>query len=105
MISQPVANKNKEEIDIAYGKGSKALKALGYRVVSTTFDDGWFSDKSMRERGVTITSLCVLAESLKFMSHCSAVYFCKGWENEKRCKMEHEAAIRYGLRVIYEKEQ
>ena len=36
------------------------------------------------------------------MSRCNAVYFCKGWENARGCKIEHDAAVAYGLKIIYE---
>ena len=36
------------------------------------------------------------------MSKCNAVYFCKGWENARGCKIEHKTAKAYGLDMIYE---
>ena len=32
------------------------------------------------------------------MSKCNAVYFCKGWENARGCRIEHETAKAYGFR-------
>lgn len=31
-----------------------------------------------------------------------AAYFCKGWEDARGCKIEHDAATAYGLEVLYE---
>lgn len=36
------------------------------------------------------------------MAKCDAVYFCSGWENARECKIEHDAAISYGMLVLYE---
>lgn len=36
------------------------------------------------------------------MSLCHAAYFCKGWENARGCRIEHDAAVAYGLEVLYE---
>ena len=36
------------------------------------------------------------------MSLCHKVYFAKGWENARGCKIEHEVALAYGLEIIYE---
>ena len=36
------------------------------------------------------------------MSLCHAAYFCKGWEKTRGCKIEHDAAVAYGLEIIYE---
>lgn len=35
-------------------------------------------------------------------SLCHAAYFCKGWENARGCRIEHDAAKAYGLEIIYE---
>lgn len=48
--------------------------------------------------------LCFLAKSLENMSLCHAAYFCKGWENARGCKIEHDAAVAYGLEIIYEED-
>lgn len=55
-----------------------------------------------RARGVVQIPLCFLAKSLENMSMCHAAYFCKGWENARGCKIEHDAAVAYGLEIIYE---
>lgn len=56
----------------------------------------------MKERGVVQIPLCFLAKSLESMSLCHAVYFCDGWEAARGCRIEHEAAVEYGLETIYE---
>lgn len=52
MISQPMAGKTDEEIVAAREKAMADLEAMGYEVVNTLFDDEWYSDKAMEERGV-----------------------------------------------------
>ena len=51
----------------------------------------------MEQRGVVQIPLCFLAKSLENMSLCHAAYFCKGWENARGCRIEHDAAVAYGL--------
>lgn len=36
------------------------------------------------------------------MTLCHAVYFCKGWENARGCRIEHDIAVAYGLEALYE---
>ena len=106
MISQPMAGKTDEEIIAARGeKAIQALKAKGYAVVNTLFTDEWYSKESMTERGVVQIPLCFLAKSLENMSLCHAAYFCKGWENTRGCRIEYDAAVAYGLEIIYEEEK
>ncbi len=38
------------------------------------------------------------------MAHCNVVYFAKGWENARGCKIEHEVALQYGLDILYEEQ-
>lgn len=102
MLSQPMAGKTQEEIVATRERAIEALERRGYEVVKTLFTDEWYSKEKMEERGVVQIPLCFLAKSLENMSLCHAAYFCKGWEKTRGCKIEHDAAVAYGLEVIYE---
>ena len=102
MLSQPMAGKTDEEIVATREKAIAALKDKGYEIVNTLFTDEWYSKEKMQERGVVQIPLCFLAKSLENMSLCHAAYFCNGWEKARGCRIEHEAAVAYGLEVIYE---
>lgn len=102
MLSQPMAGKTDEEIASTREKAIIALQERGYEVVNTLFTDEWYSKEAMEQRGVVQIPLCFLAKSLENMSLCHAAYFCKGWEKARGCKIEHDAAVAYGLEIIYE---
>ena len=102
MLSQPMAGKTDEEILATRDNAIDALKDMGYEVVNTLFTDEWYSSEAMKKRGVENIPLCFLAKSLENMSLCHAAYFCKGWENARGCRIEHEAAKAYGLTILYE---
>lgn len=102
MLSQPMAGKTQEEIIATRERAVAALKARGFEVINTLFTDEWYSKEKMEERGVVQIPLCFLAKSLENMSLCHAAYFCKGWEQARGCKIEHDAAVAYGLTIIYE---
>lgn len=102
MISQPMAGKTDEEIAESRDRARAELEARGYEFVNTLFTDEWYSDEAMEERGVVQVPLCYLAKSLENMSKCHAAYFCKGWEKARGCRIEHDAAVAYGLEVLYE---
>lgn len=104
MISQPMAGKTDEEIKATREKAIAALKEKGYEIVNTLFTDEWYSNKAMKERGVVQIPLCFLAKSLENMSLCHVTYFCKGWENARGCRIEHDAAVAYELDIIYEED-
>lgn len=102
MLSQPMAGKTHQEIVSTRAKAIAALKTRGYEVINTLFTDEWYSKEKMEERGVVQIPLCFLAKSLENMSLCHAAYFCKGWEKARGCKIEHDAAVAYGLDTINE---
>ena len=102
MLSQPMAGKTDEEIVATRERAVKALEAKGYEIINTLFTDEWYGKAAMEKRGVVQIPLCFLAKSLENMSLCHAAYFCKGWENARGCRIEHDAAFAYGLDVIYE---
>lgn len=102
MLSQPMAGKTEEEIIATRERAIAVLKERGYEIINTLFTDEWYSQESMKERGVENIPLCFLAKSLENMSLCHAAYFCRGWENARGCRLEHEAAKAYGMTIIYE---
>lgn len=102
MLSQPMAGKTDEEIVAVREKAIADLEAMGYEVVNTYFTDELYSDEAMGERVVVQVPLCYLMKSLETMSLCHAAYFCKGWYEALECRIEHDAAMDYGLEVLYE---
>lgn len=101
MVSQPMAGETDEQIAATRERAKAKLEAMGYEFVNTLFTDEWYSDEAMEKRGVVQIPLCYLAKSLENMSLCHAAYFCKGWEKARGCRIEHDAALAYGLEVIY----
>lgn len=97
MISQPMNGKTDEEIFKTRDEAASALKERGYDVLDTFFGEDF-------ESGVVQIPVRLLARSLEVMSFCHAVYFCKGWEQARGCKIEHDVAEAYGLDLIYEED-
>ena len=102
MLSQPMAGKTDEEIVSTRNRAIKVLEEKGYEIINTLFTDEWYNRDQMEKRGVVQIPLCFMAKGIENMSLCHAVYFCEGWENARGCKIEHAAAVAYGLEIIYE---
>lgn len=102
MICQPMAGMTEREIMDARIRATSVLESLGYEVVNTFFAEEVRSTGTLNENGVVHIPLFFLAKSLEKMSSCNVAYFCKGWENARGCKIEHDAACNYGLSVMYE---
>ncbi|MBS6715327.1 MAG: DUF4406 domain-containing protein [Dialister sp.] len=97
-----MAGKTDKEIEEDRNRAIAVLNSKGYDVINTLFTDEWYSKENMKKRGVVQIPLCFLAKSLENMSLCDTVYFVKGWENARGCKIEHDAAVAYGLEIIEE---
>lgn len=102
MLSQPMAGKTEEEILATRERAIKVMKEKGYDIINTLFTDEWYNSEAMKARDVVHIPLCFLAKSLENMCLCHAAYFCKGWENARGCRIEHDTAVAYGLDIIYE---
>ena len=97
MISQPMTGLSSDKIIKIREKAIDILKAFNYDVI-----DNFFIDYSFIPDDTKHIPVAYLAKSIKVMSKCDAVYFCKGWEEARGCKIEHEVAKNYGLAIIYE---
>lgn len=94
MISQPMAGETDEQIAATRERATAKLESMGHEVVNTLL-----TEEAVDEVQVPLR---FLAKSLESMSTCHAVYFCKGWEKARGCRIEHDAAVAYGLEVLYE---
>jgi hypothetical protein len=102
MLSQPMNGKSDDDIGEVRNDAIDILEKLGYEVVNTLFTDEWYNKEKMEERDVRQIPLCFLAKSIENMSLCDVVYFCKDWERARGCKIEHDIAVAYGLKIIYD---
>lgn len=99
MISQPMAGKTDAEITAARKKAIQYLEGKGYEVVDSYFRDEFAEPIENANKGIYF-----LAKSLEKMSECTAVYFCRGAQAARGCRIEHAVAEAYGLTCIDELE-
>lgn len=97
MICMPMAGKTDQEIRDTYRNTKEHLECLGYEVENTLFD---MDNDWLVARGYRHIPLVYLAESLRAMSRCDAVYYCEGWGNNRGCVIENAAAVAYGLATV-----
>lgn len=93
MISQPMRGKTNEQIRKERSKLIFELENKGYEVLDTVFD---IAPKDGDE------AIFYLSESIKYLAKADAVFFMKGWEKARGCKIEHEVAVEYDKQVFYE---
>ena len=59
----------------------------------------WIIYSSLKDQVWTLR--CVAFYEM--LKDCKAVLFCKDWESDKICRMEHEGAKKSGAEIIYVK--
>lgn len=92
-ISQPMKGKTDEEILAERRKAIRsAERQLGEPVEVI---DSFFQSAPADAR-----PLWFLGKSLELLSGADIVYFAKGWQEARGCKIENTCAIEYGITVI-----
>ena len=92
-ISQPMKDKTDDEIKTERKLAiEKAQETVGEEVEVM---DSFFENAPHDAR-----PLWFLGKSLELMAGVDVVYFAKGWENARGCKIEHECAVQYGINCI-----
>ena len=94
-ISQPMRGKTDEDILAARKKAIESAKReLG---VEPEVIESFFQGAPAEAR-----PLWFLGKSLEMLSEADVVFFAKGWEEARGCKIEHECAIEYGIELFIE---
>lgn len=94
-ISQPMRDKTDEQIKIERNEAIKKVEdKLGEKVeVLDSFFEGAPHDAK---------PLWFLGKSIELLSQADIVYFCKGFQNYRGCKIENLCAQEYGIFRMYE---
>ena len=92
-ISQPMRGKTNEEILAVREKAiASAKEKLG--------DDVEVIDSFFQNAPHDARPLWFLGKSFELLSTADIAFFAKGWQDFRGCKMEHQAALEYGITVI-----
>ena len=94
MISQPMKGKTNEQIRKEREMLVHKLELKEYEVVDTIITEE--PPKNIDE------AIYYLSKSIEFIGKVDAIYFMKGWEKARGCKIEHEVAVEYNKQVFYE---
>ena len=94
-ISQPMKGKTDEEILAVREKAIKSAKETIGEEVEVI--DSFFQNAPADAR-----PLWFLGKSLELLSTADVVYFAKGWEDARGCRIENTCAIEYGIDTVIE---
>lgn len=92
-VSQPMKGKTDEEIleerNEAVAAAKKKLK-----------DEVELIDSFFCGAPADAKPAWYLGEAIKMLSTADIVFFAKGWEDARGCKIEHRVALEYGIPII-----
>lgn len=92
-ISQPMNGKSDEQILSVRQKAIESVKRNYNEDVEVI--DSFFQNAPHDAK-----PLWFLGKSLELMADADVVFFAKGWEDARGCRIENECAIAYGIDVI-----
>ena len=93
MISQPMRGKTNELIKEERKVLVKEFEDRGYEVLDTVFNE---APKNVDE------AIWFLSKSIEYLAQADTIIFMKGWEYARGCKIEHQIAVEYGKKIMYE---
>lgn len=95
-ISQPMRDKTNEQIEVERQRAIETIKKEYFN------DEVEIIDSFFKNAPHDARPLWFLGKSFELLSTADVAYFIKGWDKYRGCKMEHTAALEYGIRVITE---
>ena len=93
-ISQPMKDKTNEEIK---EERNKIVKKVTERFGEVEVIDSFFENAPH-----DANPLWFLGKSLELLSTADCAYFAEDWKDYRGCKIEHEAAVNYGIDIVGE---
>lgn len=97
-ISQPMRNRSDEEIKAERQKIMEYVQKFYPNEKAEEIDSFFDSDKlDISSKNVP---LVMLGMSLELLAEADVVVFADGWSMARGCKIEHDAAEAYGIKIL-----
>lgn len=95
-ISQPMNGLSNEEIMKRRANliNNLQLNREEFSIIQTVYDDDFGKSKN--------AGVKYLAKSINDLAEADIAIFANGWGNARGCCIEHEIALKYGIKVFYE---
>ena len=94
MISQPMNNRNEEDILEERKQIIEKFKNMHIDVIDTFYKDEVPADYH--------SGVYFLGKSIKDMAKVDAIFMCNGWRAARGCRIEKQVAQDYGIKILYE---
>lgn len=93
MISQPMRGKTEEQIREERKAIIEKFNNMHIEVINTIF-----TDEPPKDCNVAVY---YLGKSISAMKDIDAIYMDDGWREARGCRIEHQVAKEYGIKILY----
>ena len=93
MISQPMRGKTEEQIREERKAIIEKFNNMHIEVIDTIFIDEPPKDCNV--------AVYYLGKSISAMKDIDAIYMDDGWREARGCRIEHQVAKEYGIKILY----
>lgn len=93
MISQLMNGRTEEQIKEERKRIVDNFNKMHIEVINTLFTEEAPEDCNI--------AVYYLGKSISAMKDIDALYMCDGWREARGCKIEHEVAREYGIKILY----
>ena len=100
VISQTMKGIDPEKVKLQREKAEAAVKLAGYEPIDNIYRDDF--NYGVADETVINPALWHMGLALARLSRAHAIYMCEGWGAARGCRMEHQAAVAFGVDVLYE---
>lgn len=100
VISQPMKGIDPDNVKLQREKAEAAVKLAGYEPIDNIYRDDF--NYGVADETVINPALWHMGLALARLSRAHAIYMCEGWGAARGCRMEHQAAVAFGVDVLYE---
>ena len=94
-ISQPMNGRTEEEI---LNERNKAIEFLKDNNRNIEILDSYFEDYNPQTGSIPLK---YLSKSIEILADADILLCIGDWENARGCRIEHECAKQYGIKIIY----
>lgn len=100
VISQPMKGIDPDKVTSQREKAEAAVRAAGYEPIDTVYEEDFKYD--VNNNNVVNPALWHIGLALMRLSKAHVIYMCDGWDTARGCLMEHQAAVAFGVDIMYE---
>ena len=94
-ISQPMTGRPKEEI---LNERNEVIEILKNKYNDVDVLDSYFEDYDPQNGSIPLK---YLAKSIEVLADADVLLCVGNWRNSRGCKVEHECAKQYGIKIAY----